>query len=348
MHYNVPIGIGTNPSQLFIAVLDLQAADLWVVSQHCTDLYVCDHHLKYNATKSSTHEANGTAMHLTCALWPELHGNISLDTVMLGESLKVEHHPFVELDQWRGYPHEFDALLGLAPQLTQWGHVDDSQPHLASPFMGLMESRQLQNNSFALLLPHNRQDMGDLSFGTSHPDFHDGPFVSHPLHPANASTWQIEAPAISMRHQNGTEIFSHSFNGSSAQLDAILPESVIWLPKELVQTVYDTVNATVHAGDCFVPQVPCDEVSELPDLVLNFGNQEIVLKGEDYIGKAFWPLCFGGPYCTPMIGDNGALPGGVDDGTILLGAAFLKKVYSVFDWDDRTVSCKSWTWNQVS
>jgi hypothetical protein len=28
LHYNVPIGIGTNPSQLFNAVIDLQWADL--------------------------------------------------------------------------------------------------------------------------------------------------------------------------------------------------------------------------------------------------------------------------------------------------------------------------------
>jgi hypothetical protein len=342
LHYNVPIGIGTSPSQLFTAVVDLQWADLWVVSQYCTESHVCDHHLKYNASRSSTHESNGTAMHLAFPLWPELYGNISTDTVMLGDSLKVEHHPFVELVQWNGYTHEYDAALGLAPQPTLYGHIDDPEPRLPSPFMGLVESNQLEKNSFAILLPFDRQDIGDLSFGTSHREFHDGPLVSHPLYPANASTWQIEAPDMSMRHRNGTELFNYSLSGLSARLDSILPEAVAWVPKGLAEAIMQATNATVHKGDCYVPQVPCDKISELPDIVFDFGGQKIVLEGEDYVGKAFWPLCFGGPYCTPLIADIGALRGTVDDGTIVLGAQFLKKVYSVFDWDDRTVSCKSW------
>ena len=279
-------------------------------------------------------------------LWPELYGNISTDTVMLGESLQVEHHPFIELVHWQGYPHEYDAALGLAPQLTSWGHPDDSQPQLPSPFMGLMESKQLEKNSFALLLPYDRQDIGDLSFGTSHPEFHEGPLVSHQIHPTNASTWQVEAPGISMRYNNGTEIFNHSLSGLSARLDSIFPQAVAWLPEELAETIMNTVNATVDNKDCYVPQVPCDKISELPDLVFDFGSQEIVLKGEDYVGKAYWPLCFGGPYCTPLIGDIRALQPAVAEGTIVLGGQFLKKVYSVFDWDDRSVSCKSWTSNQ--
>lgn len=46
----------------------------------------------------------------------------------------------------------------------------------------LMESKQLEKNSFALLFPYNRQGIGDLSFGTSHPELHEGPFTSR-------STW---------------------------------------------------------------------------------------------------------------------------------------------------------------
>jgi hypothetical protein len=280
-------------------------------------------------------------MHLGLPLWPTVDGNISIDTVMLGDSLKVEHHPFVELTHWHGYAHEYDAALGLAPQPTLYGHMDDSEPRLPSPFMGLAKSNQLAKNSFALLLPYDRQDIGDLSFGTSHSGFHEGPLVSHPIYPANASTWQIEAPNMSMRHRNGAELFNHSLSGLAARLDSILPHAVAWVPEVLFQTIMNATHATKHKGDCYVPQVPCDKISELPDIVFDFDGQEIVLQGEDYVGKAFWPLCFGGPYCTPLIGDISALRGQVDDGTIVLGAQFLKKVYSVFDWDDRTVSCKS-------
>jgi hypothetical protein len=54
--------------------------------------------------------------------------------------------------------------------------------------MGLMELKQLEKNSFVPLLPYNLQDIGDLSFGTSHPEFHHSHFTSHPIYPENAST----------------------------------------------------------------------------------------------------------------------------------------------------------------
>ena len=35
-----------------------------------------------------------------------------------------------------------------------------------------------------------------------------------------------------------------------------------------------------------------------------------------------------------------SFPGGVEDKRILLGSSFLERVYSVFDWDEKTISCK--------
>jgi hypothetical protein len=40
-----------------------------------------------------------------------------------------------------------------------------------------------------------------------------------------------------------------------------------------------------------MPQVPCDKLSELPDLILDFAGHEIVLKAEDYVVKSYWPFC---------------------------------------------------------
>jgi hypothetical protein len=82
--------------------------------------------------------------------------------------------------------------------------------------------------------------------------------------------------------------------------------------------------------------VSCDKISELTHLVFDFGCQEIVLNGEDYIGEAEWLFCFRGPYCSPLIGSSLR-----DDNTIVLGPSFLKKAYSVFNWDERTVLCNT-------
>lgn len=56
------------------------------------------------------------------------------------------------------------------------------------PFHGPDGIEVAEKNSFALLLSYNHQDISDLPFGTSHPEFHDGPFTSHPIYPENAST----------------------------------------------------------------------------------------------------------------------------------------------------------------
>ena len=87
--------------------------------------------------------------------------------------------------------------------------------------------------------------------------------------------------------------------------------------------------------------VPCDKISELPHPVFDFDGQEVVQNGEDYIGEVEWLFCSRGPYCSPLIGYS---PGG--DNMTVLGPPFLKKVYSVFDWDDRAVSRKSQTQSQ--
>jgi Eukaryotic aspartyl protease len=112
-----------------------------------------------------------------------------------------------------------------------------------------------------------------------------------------------------------------------------------WALNELVQAVLNAANATFD--ETGLPVVSCDKISELPHLVFDFGGQEIALNGEDYIGEAEWLFCFRGPYCSPLIGSSLR-----DDNRIVLGPSLLKKAYSVFNWDERIVLCKSRTRSQ--
>jgi len=41
-----------------------------------------------------------------------------VDTLALGGDLTVPHHPFVELYNWQGYSHEYDAALDLSPSTS--------------------------------------------------------------------------------------------------------------------------------------------------------------------------------------------------------------------------------------
>ena len=108
-------------------------------------------------------------------------------------------------------------------------------------------------------------------------------------------------------------------SGLSARLDTTFPV-VAWVPKEIVETIFHVTNTIDREGGCYMPQVPCDKLSELPDLILDFAGHEIVLKAEDYVVKSYLPFCDRGPYCTPMFSDIGALHGEMGDNTIVLGS----------------------------
>ena len=145
---------------------------------------------------------------------------------------------------------------------------------------------------------------------------------------------RLKAPSISIRHHDGTDpIFLHR----SKCLARLYP-SCHGLGTERARPSSPECGERHIRRDCGLPVVSCDKISELPHLVFDFGGQEIALNGEDYIGEAEWLFCFRGPYCSPLIGSSLR-----DDNTIVLGPSFLKKVYSVFNWDERTVLCKSRT-----
>ena len=57
--YRTLIGIGTNPAQLMRALIDIDWADMIIPSVNCIR---CTHQLKYNSSRSSTYEANGTEL----------------------------------------------------------------------------------------------------------------------------------------------------------------------------------------------------------------------------------------------------------------------------------------------
>lgn len=267
-------------------------------------------------------------------------GIVSTDTVTLGGNVTIDGHPFVEATSWSGYPHEYDAALGLSPGVGEYGRSPETDPYtrLPSPFTGLVNSGSLEKNIFSLLLPFDQQDVGDLSFGTVHENFHEGQLVSHPLHPDNATSWQIQAPRISVRRPNDSEVIIHELKSHAAKLSILFPH--IALPKSIAAEIYEAINATAQEDCGNVMTVPCDRISELPDLVFDFAGQEIVLTGPEYIVETNELLCFSGPFCEPLIvglDENNFNPL-FGNGTVFLGSNFLKNVYSVFDWDERAVS----------
>ena len=103
-----------------------------------------------------------------------------------------------------------------------------------------------------------------------------------------------------------------------------------------------------NQSDCsFEPLVDCDRVASFPSLQIWLNGQTVALSGEDYVYKWTTPpdstRC-PAPIeeCVLVIGSLGPPEGpeGFPEDLVILGTAFLKKVYSVYNWDEQTISCK--------
>jgi hypothetical protein len=115
--YYGPVSIGT-PKQNFTTVFDTGSSNLWVPSTLCSFFSLgCDFHTKYNAQKSSTYTANGTAFSIQYGTGA-LVGVISQDDVTLG-GLTVKQQGFAQATKEPGITFlvaRFDGILGMAWQ----------------------------------------------------------------------------------------------------------------------------------------------------------------------------------------------------------------------------------------
>ncbi|CZR56835.1 uncharacterized protein PAC_06724 [Phialocephala subalpina] len=87
--------------------------------------------------------------------------------------------------------------------------------------------------------------------------------------------------------------------------------------------------------------VECDSIPDLPDLIIDFGGQNITITGEDYVERII-PTDSECQYtreeCTIIVTGLPYFMDGVTPELMLFGMTFLKKVYGVFDWDEKTIS----------
>lgn len=251
-----------------------------------------------------------------------------------------EVYPDNGLDGW-------DSVLGLTYERAEWMDDPRSPNTLPSPFRTMAESGVLDSNIFSLMLPRNDSDVGDIAFGGFNEDlFTEGSMIWNAFYPANTTQWQVEVVSVSMV-KGGEKMTAPKLlvNRSPTSYSALLMTAwpILAFPHAVGEELLSRLP--LEPSSCGGEMVvPCSSIPDLPDLVIEFrGGQEIVLKGEDYVVKMALPWCREPVIeCLPLIQ---AFPDQVPDFEIpqdllLLGGAFLKSVYSVFDWDKRRVGCE--------
>ena len=327
--------VGT-PPQSFEVVLDINNHDTWIPSATGKSNYnSVDAKNFYNSTLSTTYRPNGTK---TSIWWYDtvFDGFLSQDHVTLGD-VQVKNHLFQEWNYTRlrtiaGYSNGYDGVLGLAYR---------GEPHIENPpgiLQRLTKQKTLQESIFSLRIPHSLQELGELRFGSRNEDLYESelvrlphaPPLDGPLRDLAVFAWNI--PISNVQYNTPMPMISSFPKGATAILDTMSP--FIFLPDDLAQNLSLALEA--RPGPAFYRHVDCSQRWQMPTLSFQLGNEGHIfnMTALDYTREL-------GPFCvlTFMSASDLANHDGSLNATIL-GQPFLRRFYSVFDWEDKSVQCK--------
>jgi len=310
--YFSDITIGT-PPQSFKVVLDTGSSNLWVPSSECGSI-ACYLHTKYDSSSSSTYKKNGSSFEIRYGSG-ELSGFVSQDTMTIGD-LKIKDQVFAEATEEPGLAFafgRFDGILGL-------GYDTISVNKIVPPFYEMINQGLLDEPVFAFYLGDTNNGEGDESeatFGGINKDHYTGKLTEIPLR--RKAYWEVDLDAI-------------TFGDATAELDntgVILDTgtSLIALPTTLAELLNKEIGAKKGYNGQYT--IECDKRDSLPDASFTLSGYNFTITPYDYI------LEVQGSCISSFMGMDIPEPAGP---LAILGDAFLRKWYSVYDLGKNSVS----------
>ncbi|EKD15008.1 uncharacterized protein L3040_003793 [Drepanopeziza brunnea f. sp. 'multigermtubi'] len=309
--YFSEITIGT-PPQTFKVVLDTGSSNLWVPSSQCGSI-ACYLHTKYDSSSSSTYKKNGTAFEIRYGSG-SLSGFTSEDTMSIGD-LKIKNQIFAEATQEPGLAFafgRFDGILGL-------GYDTISVNKIPPPFYNMVNQELLDEPVFAFYLgstDKGEEDQSEAIFGGVNKDHFTGKITEIPLR--RKAYWEVDLDAI-------------TFGDATAELEntgVILDTgtSLIALPSTLAELLNKEMGAKKGYNGQYT--VDCAKRDSLPDMSFTLSGHEFTITPYDYI------LEVQGSCISSFMGMDFPEPVGP---LAILGDAFLRKWYSIYDLGKGTV-----------
>jgi len=345
--YYGTISIGT-PRQDFRVVFDTGSANLWVPSSSCGSL-ACALHSTFNLSASSTFvplTENSSSQKIAIRYGSgTVHGHVAKETVRIG-TVEAHDQTFALAEEERSPAFavaHFDGILGLGFRSISVGFFP---PVLET----LTKQKAIPKAIFAFYLPKDTKAQGEVTFGALNPNCYQGSIAWTPV--TRDGYWQIDVDAVTLRHrgplvQSSTLAQANRTISSQADRENIIPKiqssivdtgtSLIAAPLKFVEALLDGVPSKRIAGQFFAS---CHDVKErLPDVVFTVGGQNLVLEPEDYTLEIGIPSPFGTVKMC-MVGFMAMeleLEGAKEIPRWILGDVFLRKFYSIFDYDLKRV-----------
>lgn len=308
--YFSEITIGT-PPQTFKVVLDTGSSNLWVPSQKCGSI-ACYLHQTYDSSASSSYHKNGTKFEIRYGSG-ELSGFVSNDDVHIGD-LVIKKQDFAEATNEPGLAFafgRFDGILGL-------GYDTISVNKIVPPFYNMVNQGLLDEPVFAFYLADSAEgdDASEVTFGGVNKDRYEGKITTIPLR--RKAYWEVDLDAISYGKDTAT------LDGTGVILDT--GTSLNALPSNIAEML----NAQMGAKKGYNGQytIDCSKRDSLPDVTFTLAGYNFSITAHDYILEA------GGSCISTFFGMDMPEPVGP---LAILGDAFLRKWYSIYDLGANTV-----------
>jgi saccharopepsin len=305
--YFSEITIGT-PPQTFKVVLDTGSSNLWVPSSECGSI-ACYLHSKYDSSASSTYKANGTSFEIRYGSG-SLSGFVSQDTMTIGD-IKIKEQDFAEATKEPGLVFafgRFDGILGL-------GFDRISVNGIVPPFYKMVEQKLIDEPVFAFNLKDTNGE-SEVTFGGIDKDAYKGKITTIPLR--RKAYWEVDFDSIAL----GDDVAE--LENTGVILDT--GTSLIALPSQLAEML----NAQIGAKKSYTGQytIECDKRDSLPDVTFTLAGTPFKLGPYDYILEA------GNGCLSSFFGMDMPEPVGP---LAILGDAFLRRYYSIYDLGANTV-----------
>lgn len=308
--YFSDISIGT-PPQEFKVVLDTGSSNLWVPSSECNSI-ACYLHSKYDHSSSSTYKKNGSSFEIRYGSG-ELSGFVSQDALQIGD-LKVKKQDFAEATSEPGLAFafgRFDGIMGL-------GYNTISVNGIVPPFYNMLDQGLLDEPVFSFYLSDTNDESSESEamFGGVNKDHYTGELTKIPLR--RKAYWEVDLDAI-------------TFGDDTAEMDdtgVILDTgtSLIALPSTMAELLNKEIGAKKSYNGQYT--VECNKRDSLPDLTFTLTGHNFTIGPYDYI------LEVQGSCISSFMGMDFPEPVGP---LAILGDAFLRKWYSVYDLGTNSV-----------
>jgi len=311
-YYGV-VEIGT-PPQSFEVIFDTGSSNLWVPKVGCTHcgLPFISHKSKYDDSKSSTYEADGTEFNIQYGSG-SVTGFFSKDDVTLADDLVINDVEFAEITDAGGLGMaysigKFDGILGL-------GFTSISVGGVPTIFEAAIKQNKVDQPIFSFYLGDNKD--GELTFGGYDASKFEGDLEYVKLE--SATYWEIALDSITAG--------DYKKDSADGKITAIVDSgtSLMTGPRSEIVKLAKAAGATPNIVGEYT--IDCKKVPDLPDVVFTIGGTDYTVPGPKTVIQAQGTCLF-----AFMALDIPA-PGP----QWILGDVFMREYYTVFNYLDETI-----------